>query len=157
MKAKQPMLERFNDLDREMRSRFSELATSFDFARAEHEAIEAVRHVHRLADKARTILEDDFDFEPGHQVLSVNELARAQAETQDYKARYLAVECEVINFLTTLGLYNADGPTEPAGRGRTTTVSTADLNRLARSVEFIRAGFNDPTVAEEEPADSAEA
>lgn len=157
MKTKQPMLERFNELDREMRSRFSELATSFDFARAESEAIGALQNVHRLADKARTILEDDFDFAPSHQVISTAQFERAQAETHDYKSRYLAVECEVINFLTTLGLYNADGPTEPAGRGRTTTVSTADLNRLARSVEFIRAGFNDPAVAEDEPAESPEA
>lgn len=134
------MLDKFHDLDREMRARFSELAQSFDFSRAEHEAIESVQQVHRLAEKARTILEDEFDYQPEHRIFTNAQAARMEGEIADLRSKYLAVECEIMNFLTNLGFYGPEGSTAPANPARAIAVTSADLARLAQMVDFVRGG-----------------
>ena len=73
MQTKSVSTDSFIALEREMQNRFAELATMFDFNEAERKAIDSLNNVYKLADKARGLLEEDFNFAPKHAVVSAEE------------------------------------------------------------------------------------
>ena len=159
MKSKSSNVQSFGELEREMREKFSELASAFDFVRAENDAIDSVNQVYRLADKARVILEDEFDFQPSSTILPSHQFQRMQGEISDLRARYLAVECEAINLLSNLGFYGPEGSIAGGGKSRTIAVPAADLQRLAEMIDYIRSGFgahqDDSSSDDASPADDS--
>ncbi len=136
MQTKTISTESFNALEREMQNRFAELASIFDFADAERKAVDSLNNVYNLADKARDILSDDFTYTPSKAILDAQELADQKAAYSDLFARYMALEAEVLIFLTTNNFH--DGDHAVTHSAKSVAIPGAALNRLAASLDFCR-------------------
>ncbi len=136
MQTKNISTESFNALEREMQSRFAELASIFDFADAERKALDSLSNVYSLAEKARNILSDDFTYTPSKAILDAQELADQKAAYSDLFGRYMALEAEVLTFLTANNLH--DGNQAVAHSAKSVAIPGAALNRLAAALDFSR-------------------
>jgi hypothetical protein len=136
MSIKTVSTESFHALDREMQQRFTELASIFDFAEAERRAIDSLNNVYNLAEKAKNLLDEDFDFEPKNAVLDAKEFATQQKNYEELFARYLALEAEVLMFLKTAGFH--DGEQAVAHNTKNCALPAASINRLAETLDYCR-------------------
>lgn len=140
MQTKSVSTDSFIALEREMQNRFAELATMFDFNEAERKAIDSLNNVYKLADKARSLLEEDFNFAPKHAVVSAEEFNQQRQQFADLHAKYLTLEANVLMFLKNAGFH--DGETSIAHNSKTTAIPTASLNNLAETLEYCRGTWN---------------
>jgi hypothetical protein len=128
-KNAQSALAALNEFEQETQRRFAELAGELDFSTAEHQAIEELHNVYKLAERAKALV-DDVSFQPSHVVVSKN-------EHEDLFARWLTLETEVRAFLTTVGSFRA------AGAARGVTVPAAALQRLTDTFNWVRVDRDD--------------
>jgi hypothetical protein len=118
-------IDAFVNLEREHDERFASLAKNFDFLTAEQQALEALSNVHRLADRAREMLDGNLDYTP--QTLAVG--------AEEYHAlhqRYLTLEAELFTFFNSLGIGNGKKPS-----GRAVAIPTTTLTRLHESFRHV--------------------
>lgn len=137
-KPSNPTIEAFDQLEIEMQEKFAALASNFDFFDAEQKAIESLNEVYRLAERARSVLDESPEFQPQHKVVSAQQY-------DDLFAKYMTIECELRTFFTSIG-YN------PAARGNTNSksnparanVPAASLERLFEAFDFTKINHDEP-------------
>jgi hypothetical protein len=118
-------IDAFVNLEREHDERFASLAKNFDFLTAEQQALEALNSVHRLAERAREMLDGKLDYTP-------RTLAVSAEDYTSLHQRYLTLEAELFTFFNALGLSNGKKPS-----GRAVAIPTATLTRLHDSFQHV--------------------